>query len=431
MVEILGVIPRIIPETRDGGVLEAGEEPHRSLDPGQLRRVLNFLGRDGPPKAATPTLRIGILGASQARGACRGGGGGGWGVATYAMIWPARRLPGVQVVGVAARDADRAEAYARQHGLSRSYPSYAALVEDPGLDAVYVALPNGLHGQWAAAALLAGKHVLCEKPFAANADEARRVMAIASARGLLCREAFHNAEHPANKHVAALLQGGAIGDLLSLSARVLIPGWAFKEDDIRFKETLAGGSMMDAGCYCAAALRFFPGLQPTAVTSASAKGILGGCDTGMEARLAYGGPGGGPGQLVGRLEADLRHEGLLPVTLFTAEGTRGRLSYENFVVPFFGHTITVSGPPPEAGAPPAGRTVAVHGSGESNYYYQLSRFAGDAAALLGRGAGGRTESEVRAAMAVDASDALANAELVEAIYGAAGLRQRQPTNTWW
>lgn len=84
------------------------------------------------------------------------------------------------------------------------------------------------------------------------------------------------------------------------------------------------GHLPPQGCYCAHALRFFPGLQPTAVLSAAPKGELSGCDTGMEARVVYGGDGSGGGgvQLVGRLEADLRHGGMLPVTLFTAEGTR-------------------------------------------------------------------------------------------------------------
>jgi hypothetical protein len=197
-------------------------------------------------------------------------------------------------------------------------------------------------------------------------------------------------------------KGGAIGELLSLSARVLIPAWAFSGGDIRFNEALAGGTMMDAvggwgwgrsgsrgvdrgvgrgvafvcvaaarwgrlgdragapaplarsrcrdsrrarpiarrpgahplkppparahpprqGCYCAHALRFFPGVEPSEVISAAPKGALNGCDTGMAARVAYGPPAGGGARLVGRLEADLRHPGLFPVTSLVAEGTR-------------------------------------------------------------------------------------------------------------
>ncbi|GBF99789.1 16S rRNA (cytosine(1402)-N(4))-methyltransferase [Raphidocelis subcapitata] len=413
-----GADPRLMP--REEPQLLPGEEPHRSMDPGQLRRVLNFLGRDGPPKQPRPALRIGV--------------------ATYACIWPARRLPDVVIAGVAARDPKRAEAYARAHGIPRTYPSYAALVDDPGLDAVYIGLPNGLHGQWAAAALAAGKHVLCEKPFAANEEEARRVMDIAAARGRVCREAFHNAEHPAVKHAAALLQGGAIGELTSLRARVAIPSWAFGGGDIRFNADLAGGCMMDAGCYCAHALRFFPGLEPSAVLAASPKGApVNGCDAGMVASVAYGpdpaaaaagGGGAGPSpRLVGHLDADLRSDALLPVTTLTAEGTRGRLTMDNFLVPFFFHRITVSASPGDDG-PAATRSVCVHGAGESNYWLQLRRFADDVAALEGRGSGGRTPAEAAAAVREDARGAVANAALVDAVYRAAGLRPREPTERW-
>ncbi|PNH02072.1 Signal peptide peptidase-like 2 [Tetrabaena socialis] len=119
------------------------------LDVGQLSRITNFIGLGGQPKAQQP-------------------------VATYAMLWPARRVPQAEVVAVAARDGIRARKYAKQHGIPRSWGSYEALLADPEVDAVYVGLPNGLHGQWATAALRAGKHVLCEKPFAANEQEARQ-----------------------------------------------------------------------------------------------------------------------------------------------------------------------------------------------------------------------------------------------------------------
>ena len=169
--------------SRDGPASENNlfeEQPYRALDPGQLRRVLNFLGYGGggggsggsggsggasaPSPSTHPPLRVGLIGASK--------------VATYAAIWPARRLAGaVEIAGVAARDAARAEAYARAHRLPRAYASYEALLADEAIQAVYIGLPNGAHGRWAAAALAAGKHVLCEKPFAANADEARCVWA--------------------------------------------------------------------------------------------------------------------------------------------------------------------------------------------------------------------------------------------------------------
>ncbi len=104
-------------------------------------------------------LRIGVLGAAK--------------IAPHAVVKPARNNAEAEVTAVAARDRGRAEAYAAKHGIAKVHDSYAALVADPGLDAIYNPLPNGLHAQWTIAALEAGKHVLCEKPFTANAQGSR------------------------------------------------------------------------------------------------------------------------------------------------------------------------------------------------------------------------------------------------------------------
>src|SRR6202047_5016677 len=108
-------------------------------------------------------LRIGVLGAAR--------------IAPNALIKPASAREDVVVASVAARDRTRATAYAATHGVPTVHDSYDALLAEQSLDAVYNPLPNGLHGRWTMAALAAGKHVLCEKPFTANADEARDVAA--------------------------------------------------------------------------------------------------------------------------------------------------------------------------------------------------------------------------------------------------------------
>src|SRR4051812_35020855 len=120
------------------------------------------------------TLRIGTLGAAR--------------IAPAALIKPARLVDGVEVVAVAARDRARAQKFATKQGIPRVVESYEALIADPEIDAIYNPLPNGLHGVWTKAALAAGKHVLCEKPFTANADEARDVAAAADASGLVVME---------------------------------------------------------------------------------------------------------------------------------------------------------------------------------------------------------------------------------------------------
>src|ERR1700732_2148465 len=110
-------------------------------------------------------LRIGILGAAK--------------IAPNALIKPARRVDEVEVVEVAARDKAKADKFAKKQRIGRVHDSYDALLADPDIDAIYNPLPNGLHGRWTIAALKAGKHVLCEKPFTANADEARMVAEVA------------------------------------------------------------------------------------------------------------------------------------------------------------------------------------------------------------------------------------------------------------
>src|SRR5579884_1040127 len=122
-------------------------------------------------------LRIGILGAAR--------------IAPVALVRPARQIAEVEVAAIAARDPARAERFARRHGIARTHGSYAELIADPGIDAIYNPLPNGLHAFWSLRAIAAGKHVLCEKPFTANADEAQAVADAAKGAGVVVMEAFH------------------------------------------------------------------------------------------------------------------------------------------------------------------------------------------------------------------------------------------------
>eukprot|EP00775_Hariotina_reticulata_P008090 gene8090-8283_t len=391
------------------------------------------MGHGAVAKSEKP-VRIGILGASQ--------------VATYALIWPAKRLADVEVVAVAARDAKRAADYAKKHGIPVSYGSYQELINDPTLQAIYVATPNSLHGDWTAAALAAGKHVLCEKPFTANADEARSVQAVASKKKLLCREAFHYKEHPANKALAHLLQSGVIGQLKFLKVQVLVPSWAFGKDDIRFHMKLAGGTMMDAGCYCAHTLRFFPGCSRPKVAWATAEKLVddGRVDGRMTAQLQYPSSSKGAGLTagtVGQLEADLRHTELWPRTHFAAEGTKGRLEMDNFIMPFMGHALTLTRLVQDPDLLLSGnqegaqdlrqeqqQKLAVYGSGESNYYYQLQRFITDLKVLDDGAASKQQRKALQESMTADARDCIDNMTLIDSIYKAAGLPVRKPTKSF-
>ena len=134
-------------------------------------------------------LRIGILGAAR--------------IAPLALIKPAKGNVEVVVAAVAARDAARAQAFAAKHGIARVHESYETLIADPDLDAIYIPLPNGLHGRWIRAALGTGKHVLCEKPFTANAAEAREIAELAAKSDRVVMEAFHYRYHPLALRVRA------------------------------------------------------------------------------------------------------------------------------------------------------------------------------------------------------------------------------------
>src|SRR5262249_28630503 len=139
---------------------------------GHVRRLLDHEPERNPVHCWLVTaLRIGLLGAAR--------------IAPNALLRPARAVDSVRVTAVAARDPARAAALARKWGVPTVHPDYAALIADPDLDAVYNPLPNGLHAEWTLRALAAGKHVLCEKPFTANADEAVTVRDAADGTGLV------------------------------------------------------------------------------------------------------------------------------------------------------------------------------------------------------------------------------------------------------
>jgi len=192
-----------------------------------------------------------------------------WGILSTAsinqkLLGGARDSGEVEMVAVASRDGSRARAYARENGLERAYGSYDELLADPDLDAVYISLPNGMHIEWATRALEAGKHVLCEKPLSRRAAEVEALFDLADRSGRLCMEAFMWRHNPQTKRLAALVAGGAIGEL-----RLVRAAFAFllaDMDDVRLDSELDGGGLMDVGCYCASAVRLLAG-EPRAVTA--------------------------------------------------------------------------------------------------------------------------------------------------------------------
>ena len=183
-------------------------------------------------------------------------------IAPPALVRPAREVEGAVVQAVAARDPARARAFAKKHAIPTVHESYDALLRDPDLDAIYNPLPNGLHCEWTLKALEAGKHVLCEKPMASNAEQAERMAEASERTGRVLVEAFHWRYHPLAARMREVVRG-ELGEVEHFEAAMCVPFLA--PGNIRYRYELAGGATMDAGCYPINMLRYLAGAEPEVV----------------------------------------------------------------------------------------------------------------------------------------------------------------------
>ena len=319
-------------------------------------------------------MRIGILGAAK--------------IAPPAVIKPAREVDGVEVVAVAARDRERARAFASRHGIPTVHESYDALLADADVDAVYNPLPNGLHGPWTLRAIEAGKHVLCEKPFASNAEEAASVRAAAEAApGLVVVEAFHWRHHPLAARMIEIGQGGELGEVRHVEAAFCFP--LFSRTDIRWQLDLAGGALMDAGCYAIHMVRTMAGDEPE-VVSAVARLRSPGVDRMARAELRFA-----DGR-TGRITASMWSSSVLRLFVRVV-GTAATMHVTNPLAPHLFHRLRVGR-----------RRERV--PGRTTYPHQLTDFR-DAVA------------GVRPPV-VTLDDSVANMRVIDDVYRAAGLEPR-------
>jgi predicted dehydrogenase len=323
------------------------------------------------------TIRIGVLGAAR--------------IAPNALLKPARAVPEVQVRAIAARDPVRAAAFAGKWGVPVIHNGYSELIADPELDAVYVPLPNGLHAQWTLAALAAGKHVLCEKPFTSNADEARRVAATAAGTDLVVMEAFHYRYHPLMIRAVDLVGSGAIGEVRHIETKFCFPLPVFS--DIRYNYALAGGSLMDAGCYAVHCLRQFGPGEPE-VRSARASLLRPQVDRAMTASLRF------PTGATGAITCSMWSRHLLALSARVV-GSSGELRIFNFLAPQYYHRLSI-----RSGKGSWTEKVP----GESTYTCQLRGFA--------------SAVNAGAEVLTPPADSVANMTVIDAIYRAAGLQPR-------
>jgi predicted dehydrogenase len=166
-----------------------------------------------------------------------------------------------RLASVGSRDPAKAADFARTHAIARPADSYESLVADPDVQAVYVSLPNNLHHEWTIKALRAGKHVLCEKPFATSLAQAREMFDLARQAGKVLIEAFMYRAHPLTHAVMNAVDSGAIGQV-----RLIRTSFCFKinqwRGNIRFDPALDGGVLMDVGVYCTSFSRFFAKSEP-------------------------------------------------------------------------------------------------------------------------------------------------------------------------
>jgi len=173
------------------------------------------------------------------------------------LLAGAARSDRVDVIAVASRDAERAEAYARERGIERAYGTYEELLADPDVEAVYISLPNSLHVEWSIRALEAGKHVLCEKPMSRRPEDVERAFDVAEESNRLLMEAFMYRHNPQTAKVKELVVGGAIGRLRLVRAAFSFP--LTDAENVRLKASLDGGGLMDVGCYCVSGARLLGG----------------------------------------------------------------------------------------------------------------------------------------------------------------------------
>lgn len=325
---------------------------------------------------ASAPLRIGVLGAAA--------------IAPAAIIGPAAANDRASVVAVAARDRTRAQAYAAKHGIDRVLFSYDELIDDPAIDAVYVPLPNSLHAEWTLRAIGSGKHVLCEKPFTANAKEATEVAAAARESGLTVMEAFHWRYHPTAQRIVDLVRRGELGRLQHVEASLCFP--LLKRNDIRFRPELAGGALMDAGCYAVHMVRTVAGAEPERVTGTDVRLTKAGVDRYFHGDLqfAHG--------VTGSITCSLASSKVLSLRL-RARGTDGELRMFNPVMPKLFGRLRVDA---------NGRHRVEQPRRTDTYAHQLDAFID--AIVDGT------------PIPTDVDDAVKNMTAIDQLYAAAGLR---------
>ncbi|HZA91335.1 MAG TPA: Gfo/Idh/MocA family oxidoreductase [Gemmatimonadales bacterium] len=323
-------------------------------------------------------ITIGIMGAAR--------------VAPMAIVEPAARRGDVKVAAIAAKRAGSAAEFATKHGIPVAYDSYEALIDDPSIDVIYNALTPHLHAELSIMALEAGKHVLCEKPFAMNAEEARRMVEAGERAGRRIIEAFHDRYHPVFLYLEDLVASRRLGRLMSFRAvfNNTIPP---VEGDFRRTARMGGGVLREFGCYPVHWCRSLVREEPE-VISAEATLTEDGVDEDATALLRF------PSGVLAEIEARMS-PGWTMYARFHIVGDRGSVEAINSLLPHRGHSIIerIDGGLRE-------HTLA----GGTTFDYQL-------AMLVEAVTSGRP-------VPTEGADPIGNMAIIDAIYAAAGIGRR-------
>ena len=258
-----------------------------------------------------------------------------WGILSTAKIGRQKVTPAIidssngEVVAVASRNLEKAREYADELDIPEAFGSYEELFDKSKVDAIYNPLPNSEHAKWSIYSAEAGIPMLCEKPLASDGDEAQSMVDAFAKHDVLFAEAFMYRFHPQSQHVKQLIEDGSIGEL-----RMVKASFSFKisdESNIRLSKPLAGGSVMDVGCYCINVMRFMTGEDPTDAKAFATIGGTTGVDETMAGILQFS--SGAFGHFDSSLRVGHSHT-------YDLRGTEGRIEVpEGFTMPADKSTI--------------------------------------------------------------------------------------------
>jgi len=308
-----------------------------------------------------------------------------------ALVYPCSDEPRAYIRAIAARDRARAEGFAKWHRIGHVHDSYDEVIDDASTNALYNPLPIAMHHEWTIKALRAGKHVICEKSFAANAQEAEEMAAVAKETGLVLMDAFHYRYHPVFIRAKQIYDSGVLGPIRSVVGAFHVP--VTNPTDIRNIYEMGGGVTMDIGCYPISWSRHITGEEPEKVEAEAETGPSN-VDTYLKAEFVF------PSGVLATVSGDMR-AGVDSRMQLTVTGDSGTMHVRNPLVPQNGHSIVVNIDGTE--------TVEVRDR-RATYGYQLDAFI-DAV-------------EEGGTLFTDADDAVLQMRTIDRCYEAAGLPLR-------